>query len=65
MVLEKPEREENIFVDKENVREAGLLLQKWAEFDERKPGDISKAEMALLAYAVMVVGKGLIVEVDS
>ena len=47
------------------MREAGLLLQKWAESDQRKPSDISKAELTLLAYAVKVVGKGLIVEVDS
>ncbi|KAK9227054.1 hypothetical protein WN943_012103 [Citrus x changshan-huyou] len=65
MVLEKPKREENVFVDKEKVKETSLLLQKWAESDQRKPDDISKAEMTLLAYAVKVVGKGLIVEVDS
>lgn len=47
------------------MREACLLLQKWAESDQRKPSDISKAEMTLLAYAVKVVGKDLIVEVDS
>ena len=56
---------ENAFVDKEKVRAASLLLQKWAEFNVRKPGDISKAEMTLLTYTVMVVGKGLIVKVDS